>query len=639
MSESSHQSNLASLRSAVFITDPHGCVLQWSETATRLLGWEETEVLGHPWWSRLHAELQDAVQSEFPSDSSTTTCDQEYLVNHPSGRVFWIHVTYHRLTSPFAPSGGWIATCCEKPHDSPAGQQARQGDLQLEALMNAIHDAVITLDSDLRIVGFNPAAEKVFGYKQRDVLNQSSRRFPPLFSTLSHLLSSHHQSGAPLSRQPDQMAGQRASGQSFPMEATVSSLTLSGHRLYTIVLQDVTDQRQRQQAMAQSQKMLAIGALASGVAHDFNNILTAILSHLDLLSSTPDISEAARENLTYAQTSARRGAELVSRLLTFSRQTEGKREAISLQDSSVEVVAMLRRSIDRRIQIEHELVSQPLWLVEGDASQLMQVLMNLCINARDAMPEGGTITVRLENVVCSRPEGESLRGINEFVKLTVADTGQGMPPEVLGRLFEPYFTTKAVGKGTGLGLSIAYSVVTEHGGWMEVESKLGQGSHFCAYFPRAQAATQPQVETSKARPESATALEGTEHILVVDDDEMVRLVVRAVLSYRGYQVLEANDGLEGVQKYSEAEPRPDLVLLDLNMPRLNGWDAMERIRLTNPKAAIVLLSGGMTEGEVDRALTSGAREFLVKPFENQDLLRAVRKVLDEAHATSPNDPQ
>jgi CheY-like chemotaxis protein len=263
----------------------------------------------------------------------------------------------------------------------------------------------------------------------------------------------------------------------------------------------------------------------------------------------------------------------------------------------------------------------------------MQVLMNLCINARDAMTHGGELCIRLENVVCVHPEGGHPGKPGDFVKLTVSDTGEGMPPEVLNRLFEPYFTTKAVGKGTGLGLSIAYGIVTEHGGWMEVESKPRTGSRFNVYLPRAtQAAPDADEGAKEGFAPDSPALEGRERVLVVDDDEMVCLVVRAVLSYRGYHVAEAHNGEEGVQKYIEASPPFDLVILDLNMPRLNGWDAMERIRRHDPEALIVLLSGGLTEGEIERARTLGAKNLLTKPFENPDLLRLVRKTIDQAKA-------
>jgi len=551
--------------------------------------------------------------------------------------VDWLEMRFHPVGPSDHPSDCWMVVCQSGQQQAapPASQPTAAP--PLTAIIDGIGEAVIVLDQDLQTVAFNRAAERTFGYMREEVVGQPSALFPPLYKTLQPLLESVRASAAGPAKAPGTPLGHRAQGQSFPIAATVSHARADGKSIYTVVLRDITRQKQGQQAMAQSQKMLAIGALASGVAHDFNNILTAVLSHLDLAASEPTLPDTVRENVTYAQTSARRGAELVSKLLAFSRQTEAKLAPLNLDELSAEVVAMLRHSIDRRIEIRHELVTPPLWLVEGDGSQLMQVLMNLCLNARDAMPNGGRLCIRLENITGSPPPTVPHQDAREFVRLTVSDTGEGMPPEVLNRLFEPYFTTKAVGKGTGLGLSIAHSVVTEHGGWMEVESKLGEGSHFSACFPRASSSPRavPQAPANLI-PREECSLEGRETILVVDDDETVRLVVRAVLSYRGYQVTEACDGEEAVRRYEQTPGGFDLVLLDLNMPRLNGWDAMSRMQQLDPAVTIMLLSGGLTEGDIERAQRLGATTVLSKPFENPELVRLVRQTLDRAKRSAPS---
>ena len=630
--------SLDSLMGAALVLDSDGNVRQWNRAAAHLLGRLPEETVGRPWWHVVHEQLRKEPMQHFQGLASGATQCSEYLVDHPDGRVFWVQAFYVPLRSQNGAALEWMLFLQEQKVCPRTAIPLTESELQLDAVLNAIPEAVLSLDEDGRVIFFNVAAERIFGIARAEVVGRPIDSFPALSSTVVPLLRDGQAGCAAANCHHPPRQGQRANGELFPLEGTVSSLMLNGKQFQTLLLRDVTVQQQRQQAMTQSQKMLAIGALASGVAHDFNNILTAILSHLDLAASDPCLAAGVRENLAYAQTSARRGAELVSKLLTFSRQTEARSQPLNLYDLSAEVVSMLRRSIDRRILIRHVLGSQPLWLVQGDSSQLMQVLMNLCINARDAMPHGGELSLKLENVTTADPDSEGGAVQSDFVRLTVSDTGEGMSQDVLARLFEPYFTTKAVGKGTGLGLSIAYSVVSEHGGWMEVESQPGVGSQFHAHFPRAKVNQDvPGKRDSDSGPLSDEAMQGHERILVVDDDEMVRLVTRAVLSYRGYQVVEAGDGIDAVSKY-EAGPRCDLVLLDLNMPRMDGWDAMRNILQKDPEAVIVLLSGGMTGGDFERARVMGARGVLTKPFENHELARLVRRTLDEAKARVPGQP-
>jgi CheY-like chemotaxis protein len=373
-----------------------------------------------------------------------------------------------------------------------------------------------------------------------------------------------------------------------------------------------------------SRKNQAIGALASGIAHDFNNILTAVISQIDLALTAPEFPPSLRENLVYAQTSARRGAELVSKLQVFSRQTKPKIEPLNLLDLIEQVVFMLKRSIDPRVQLQYLPPAVPPWPVKADASYMMQALMNLGLNARDAMPKGGTLCILVHNVTFSEAGLSAPRKAGDFVRLTVGDTGHGMTAEVLGRVFEPYFSTKDASSGPGLGLSITLSIVAEHGGWMEVESRVGQGTQFHIFLPRADEKTAP----ATTRVTDAKSLEGKERILVVDDDELVRMVTKAVLAYRGYQVIEVEDGEQAIDAYTKSTPPFDLVLMDLHMPRMNGHDALLKIRAINPKVKAIMLSGGLHERDTESAHDLKGVAFLSKPFDNTALTRVVREMLD-----------
>ena len=287
---------------------------------------------------------------------------------------------------------------------------------------------------------------------------------------------------------------------------------------------------------------------------------------------------------------------------------------------------MLNRSIERKVAIEHCKQAVKPWMVKADSNQLIQALLNLAINARDAMPPGGRILFSTEDIVFSPVDAVLPRKAGEFVKITVADTGQGMTPEVKGRVFEPYFSTKDLSRGPGLGLSITSAAIAEHSGWMEVESEVGKGTRFHIFLPRC---AEPAMPFRRIVASDAKVTEGRERILVVDDEELVRMVTKAVLAYRGYQVTEAEDGEDAVEKYTMSATPFDLILMDLHMPRLNGYDALLKIRQQFPSARAILLSGGVHEPDSMFGNLEGVA-FLQKPFENQELVLLVRRMLDSS---------
>jgi PAS domain S-box-containing protein len=502
-------------------------------------------------------------------------------------------------------------------------------DLQLEAIINSLDDGIVCVDDQQCVVFLNDAAARTFGCQRGALPGQPLARCPALAAAWRQLNVAELQLASGSSKAVRRLEGRRPKGEAFPLEALVSCTTVGGRQVFTAVIRDVSRQQQMEHAVHQARKHQAVGALASGIAHDFNNILTAIISHLDLTLYAPECPAALKSSLIAAQASARRGAELVNRLQMFSRQTRPKFAPVDLAEVLAQVVFVLRRSIDPRIEIHCAPPRAPVWLVKADTSQMMHALVNLGLNARDAMPDGGRLTIELAGVAIPPAEERPPRRAGEFVRLTVADTGHGMAPELAARVFEPYFTTKDASRGPGLGLSITFGIVAEHGGWMEVESREGQGTRFHLFLPR----TTEAVPVAPARELLATetrALEGRERLLIADDEEPVRLVMRAVLSYRGYEVSEAGDGEEAVRKCLEASPPFDLVLMDLHMPKLNGRDALVKIRERQPRLKAVLLSGGLQEREPESALELEGVRFLHKPFENQELVTLVRQTLDAA---------
>ncbi|MBI3189466.1 MAG: PAS domain S-box protein, partial [Ignavibacteriales bacterium] len=332
--------------------------------------------------------------------------------------------------------------------------------------------------------------------------------------------------------------------------------------------------------LQQVQKLESLGTLASGVAHDFNNILTIILGHSSLLARLPADREIVKKNADTITQAAKRGAAVVKQLLTFARKTDVVTESLLVNDTVKEVSKFLSETIQKTIIISLDL-DKNLPSIEADATQLHQVLMNLCVNARDAMPDGGTLTIKTflehgEKIQSKFPKA----GTKKYVSLSVSDTGTGMDVATQRRIFEPFFTTKGVGKGTGLGLSLVFGIVESHNGFIDVHSELGKGTTFRLYFPL------PQIKIKFEEPKEQTSEEifsGNETILLVEDEEMLRDMATGILETKGYKVITAADGEEGVEQYQRHHKEILLVLSDLGLPKLSGFEAFKRMKEINPE--------------------------------------------------------
>ncbi|HUG28850.1 MAG TPA: PAS domain S-box protein [Gemmatimonadales bacterium] len=389
---------------------------------------------------------------------------------------------------------------------------------------------------------------------------------------------------------------------------------------------DITERKRLEQQFLRSQRLESIGTLAGGIAHDLNNVLAPIIMSVDLLRMT-EIDPERLETLATVETSARRGADMVRQVLTFARGVEGRRTEVQLGDVLSDIRRILDETFLKTITVRVD-VKEDLWPVLGDATQVHQVLLNLAVNARDAMPNGGTLTFSAENlqladVVTPYPR-ESAPG--PYVRVSVEDTGAGMSPEVQDHLFEPFFTTKELGKGTGLGLATARAIAKSHGGFIQVSSELGQGSTFRVYLPAS-----PGGAPAEAVAPAAHLPRGNgELILVVDDEAAVRQITRQALERFGYRVVVASDGTEAVTRYAEQREEISLVLSDMMMPGMDGLATVRLLREMNPDLRVILASGVTGNADLAWALEEGLRHFLPKPFTIELLLTTVRQVLDEA---------
>ncbi|MEO7319161.1 MAG: response regulator, partial [Chthoniobacteraceae bacterium] len=387
-----------------------------------------------------------------------------------------------------------------------------------------------------------------------------------------------------------------------------------------------TERKKLELQFLRSQRLESLGTLAGGIAHDLNNVLAPILVSIELLRSEFDNPDAD-QILEAVQLSAQRGADLVSQILCFARGAEGKRVVIQPALVIKEVFKIARDTFPKNIEVRCT-VPADVWSICGDATQLHQVLLNLCVNARDAMPDGGVLTIAAENVVCDGSV-EALTtspSAGPHLILRVSDTGTGIPLQVQEKIFEPFFTTKEVGHGTGLGLSTASTIVKGHEGMLDFETS-PKGTTFTVCMPALPQAAKQQKPEDALRPEGRQEL-----VLLIDDEASVRLVVKQTLESFQYRVITAPDGATAVSLYQERRNEISLVLTDMMMPGMDGADTIAALKLINPDVRVVAASGLMTDERMLRASSAGAVAFLRKPFSAETMLRTLRQVLVGAGA-------
>jgi signal transduction histidine kinase len=385
-----------------------------------------------------------------------------------------------------------------------------------------------------------------------------------------------------------------------------------------------------EEQLRQSQKMETIGQLAGGIAHDFNNVLCVINGRTSMLLDDPSLPPAARESLKEVYTAGARASALTRQLLLFSRRQAICRVALNLNRTIEELTKMLGRLIGEHIHLELEL-NPELPPIEGDGGMMEQVLINLAVNARDAMPRGGRLIVATNPIVLSTEEvrGRPSARPGNFVCLRVTDTGSGIAPEVMPRIFEPFFTTKGVGLGTGLGLSTVFGIVGQHHGWIDVTSELGKGTTFSLYLPVAHRVEPSALVGMTSEPVSR----GTEMILVVEDDAAVRDFAVAALQYHGYNVLQATNGQTAVEVWQRHQENIRLLLTDMVMPDdMTGPELASALLAGNPKLKVIFTSGYAPEQMSAVFAASKGKRFLHKPYQPRTLARAVREALDSPEA-------
>lgn len=509
-------------------------------------------------------------------------------------------------------------------------KRAEQKIREQAALLDIATDAILVRDAQNQILFWNKGAEKLYGWKAEEILGKR----------VSELLYQDPSAQFEMAQQ-ELMSHNEWQGELNQITKTSQEIIVESRwtlvrdddgqpKFILVVSTDVTGKKQLEAQFFRAQRLESIGTLASGIAHDLNNILTPVLATAQLLQmKLVNLDDRSLQMLQVLEANAKRGAELVKQVLSFARGVEGKVTILQVKHLIREIQQIVRETFPKSIQLQVEIASN-LWTVTGNATQLHQVLMNLCVNARDAMPEGGILTIVAENLTIdasyARLNFDAKPG--NYIAITVSDSGVGIPKDLFERIFEPFFTTKELGKGTGLGLSTALGIIKSHRGFITVGSSLGKGTQFKVFLPAVMA--EKALEVSDSEIYSGQQ----ELVLVVDDEAPIREVTKVSLETYNYRVLTAGDGVEAIALYAQHQPDIRLVIVDMMMPSIDGPTTIRTLHQINPQIKIIAVSGLLRNYKSPSAAHLGIHSFLPKPYSIRELLKAIHAALEASEAST-----
>ena len=495
-------------------------------------------------------------------------------------------------------------------------------------LLDGVKDfAIFMLDPEGKVVTWNIGAERIKGYRAEEIIGKHFSTFYSAEDVARGKPEQELQQAVVQGRYEDEGWRVRKDGARVFVNVVITPLhsNTGQHIGFAKVTRDVTERKKLEEQFHQAQKMETVGQLAGGVAHDFNNLLTVISGYSEVLLNRLPATDPASGLLQEIHKAGERAAGLTRQLLAFSRKQIIQPKVLDLNALANDVGKMLRHMIGEDVSLTTVLAPR-LGRVKADPGQIEQVLMNLAVNARDAMPEGGKLTIETANVDLDQSYAQAHAEVKpgRYVWLAVSDTGCGMTEEVKARIFEPFFTTKEPGKGTGLGLATAYGIVKQSGGYIYVYSEPGHGTTFKIYLPL----VEDGVPSGQSHPGSKTMPKGSETILLVEDEDAVRSLTRYTLQMQGYAVLEAKDGEEALRVAEKHQGGFHLLVTDVVMPRMSGWRLAEQLAPTHPGLKVMFLSGYTDDAVVRHGIVEAEVAFLQKPFTPSALAQKVRDVLD-----------
>ncbi len=602
---------------AIFIWRLNDGIIYWNDNAELLYGFTENEVFGREVYEILEADYPVSFDIYFEELKQKGIWEGEIRHKTKSGQI--ISVESRQAISE---SYDGVSIVLETNRNITERKQADERIRQQASLLEKSQDAILVCDLNNQLLFWNKGAERIYGWKADEVLGrkvceaicggdnsviEKARKLLETENELQEETVNYTKDGAKIT--------------------VVSRWTLvrneQGMPDYILLVNsDISELKKIEEQFYRAQRMESIGTLAGGIAHDLNNVLSPILMSVDMLQTDETTEKSGEPWLSIIRENTERGADLIKQVLTFARGVEGERVNVQLRHLIKDLVKVLGETFPKTIAVKYD-IEPELYLVSADPTQIHQILMNLAVNARDAMPNGGSLTIKAQNISIdenyARMNIEAKPG--NYVLLTVEDTGSGMSEEVQKRIWDPFYTTKEVGKGTGLGLSTALSIVKSHDGFINVYSEPRNGTQFSIYLP----ASKTSVETTQKQHNAPYPKGNGELILVVDDEENIRQVTTATLEKYGYKTLTASDGTEAIGIYLQTD-KIDLVITDMSMPYMDGAATIRALRKINPQLKIISASGLTNLQRTDnKDLNTNA--FLLKPFTAEKLLKTVAEVM------------